>query len=104
MQPKSVHWGYTQTTIHPCVVNYRCPLPGCDEVVKESVIGISADLKHDAQAAAAFEKSVINHIKERGISFNKVKIFSDGGNHYKSKGSFLLATETDGYKVDRIFF
>jgi hypothetical protein len=109
LQPKSVHWSYTQTTIHPCVVFYQCPTPGCTEVVKESIIGLSADLKHDCQAAAAFEQNVINHLIEvRRVPIKTLSMWSDGGSHYKSKNAFLLATARcqpqNNFKVQRNYF
>jgi hypothetical protein len=103
-QPKAVHWGYNQTTVHPIILNYICPEKECGQIVKESVIGVSKDLKHDAWAAHCFEQRAFQHILEdRKMTINKISKWSDGGHHYKSKNAFLLATK-EKCEVERNYF
>lgn len=49
---QSAHWHYEHVTLHPSVVYYRCET--CDEPMKESIIFISEDHKHDYHAVQHF--------------------------------------------------
>ena len=48
----SAHWTKNQVTIHPIVTFYACPED--QEVMKESFLFISSDLKHDSDAVQHF--------------------------------------------------
>ena len=41
------HWTQKQTTVHPNVVYYKCLEESCKQNVKEEVMCLSDDLRHD---------------------------------------------------------
>ena len=79
-------------SLHPCVIQYRCPKVGCQEAVTEYIIYISDDLKHDAGFTKTVLSGLLEHLKEK--NFSAVTVFSDGCSaQYKSKVPFVHLTE-----------
>ena len=97
MQPSSVHWSYTQTSICPVVTHYRCQDKECDKVVKEVVICVSDDLKHDHVFTNLCETESVRHIQEtRKLHLKKITKRSDGApSTYKSRFAYNLISQTD---------
>ena len=50
----AAYYTYSQATIHPVQVYYRCPDVGCEELVSEAIVIISDDLVHDHHAVRKF--------------------------------------------------
>ena len=99
-----MHWSYTQTTLHPVIVNYVCPELECKHVVTEIIIALSDDLIHDAHAVKAFHDATIEHLKSRNIKFDRLIKISDGcSSQYKSKLPFFIMTKAF-CKEERHFF
>ncbi len=73
----------------------RAPEESCQQVIKEVIICISGNLKHDHHFAVDCEGSAIHFVEEnRKLKFNKISKFSDGApSTYKSRYSYFLASE-----------
>ena len=101
-EAQGAHWGRQQITTHPIVTTYRCP--DDDEILTESFVFISSDLKQDSHAV---QLSVTNQLEQRGLSFQKVVHFSDGcPSQYKCKTNFAdisFAADT-GILPEKHFF
>lgn len=62
----------------------------CDEIVDESVVFITADMKHDSYMVKAATDRLEKHLKEKGVPVEKHIIYSDGCSaQFKSKVPFL---------------
>lgn len=48
------------------------------ELQKDGCIANTDDLKHDACAVAAFEKVVIDHVRDKGLDIKKIHQWTDG--------------------------
>ena len=70
-------WSRKSTTLHPIVVYYPCQEKACDDLVKEELMMLSEDLKHDGFAVNSFIEKAIEHLKERDIPVQRLIIFSD---------------------------
>ena len=46
-EPAGVHWEHPQITVHPTSVFYWCLNESCNKIVREDIIHISDDKKHD---------------------------------------------------------
>ena len=57
------YWLRKQSTLHPFVIYFLCP-EECGHLVKEEVMILSDDLKHDAQAVEKFTDKVLEHLKQ----------------------------------------
>ena len=95
----SAYYNYEQATLHP----FQCVYSKGDEIVTQSVIIISNDLKHDANAVEHFNRVMLEHINTQ-INVNRHIQWSDGCSaQYKGKGSFgILQEETT--VTERHFF
>ena len=99
---QGVHWSNSSCTLHPWVCYYKE-----DTVIKTlSVLFISDCLTHDTIAVYAFQKYLINLLKEK-INITAIQYFSDGcSKQYKNKKNFLNLAyhETDfGFPADWSF-
>ncbi|XP_035828107.1 uncharacterized protein LOC118477192 [Aplysia californica] len=102
-QPQSAYFGYTQVTVHPCVLYYRC---SCGLRVTENWSYVSDVLAHSSSMVDVMLRKVVNYVC--GLSgMSKLVIFSDGcSSQYKSKLPFLyLSRYVDcGISIERCFF
>ncbi|XP_012941528.1 uncharacterized protein LOC106012614 [Aplysia californica] len=102
-QPQSAYFGYTQVTVHPCVLYYRC---SCGLRVTENWTYVSDVLAHSSSMVDVMLRKVVNYVC--GLSgMSKLVIFSDGcSSQYKSKLPFLyLSRYVDcGISIERCFF
>ena len=107
---QSAHWVNDQVTLFPIVAWYRCPVcPPEAPPVREYLIFLSDDIKHDYHAVHAFQMVGYNFLREhRGIQFEKVIEFSDGcPAQFKSRCPFAdisYATVDLGVMLERHFF
>lgn len=89
---QSAHWSYRQVSVHPCIMHFQCPEAQCHNIVKEYLVFLSDDLKHDACFTKFVFQKCLDHIKEKQLSC--VHIFSDGcASQYKSAHTFMNLTE-----------
>lgn len=89
-EPQACHWDHQQVTVHPIVAYYPCPDAGCDELVVEDVIHITADRSHDLQAVCLFERKTIEYLKKQNIHIDELIEYTDNaGQQYKNKDFFL---------------
>ncbi|XP_071481542.1 uncharacterized protein [Diadema antillarum] len=86
---QSAHWYQSQVTVHPFVSYYNCENAKCDNTssrIREAVIVITDDNKHDHHAVNHFVRMVSDHLHERAPKANHLIQFSDGcGAQYKSR-------------------
>ena len=84
----SAYFAYTQSALLTNVSSYKCVT--CDEIVDESVVFITADMKHDSYMVKAATDRLEKHLKEKGVPVEKHIIYSDGCSaQFKSKVPFL---------------
>lgn len=103
-EPQACHWDHQQVTVHPIVVYYRCPDPGCDELVVEELIHITGDRHHDLQAVSFFEESTIQYLLSKGIPLNVLIEFTDNcSQQFKSKNFFFELSVTEFRKIRHYF-
>ena len=102
-EAKSVYFTARQITIHPVVAFYHSPdFP--DLIVRNSLVFLSDDNKHDYNAVDHFFVKSIQYLKKEGIPFSEVIVFSDGcAAQYKGKGSFADLS-LKNIKIQRNFF
>ena len=100
-EAQGAHWYHNQVTIHPIVCYYKCT---CSETIRNDVIVISPDLKHDRHAVKAFEKVASSYIhNERKINFDRKIQFTDGAaSQYKS--TFAFHDVSEEINTERNFF
>ena len=105
-EAQGAHWTREQVTIHPIVATYHCPVDG--ETITDSLIFISADLKHDSHAVHHFVQLAMQELHSRGLHFSKAVHFSDGcASQYKGKTSFVDCTHGTidyGVPTEKHFF
>ena len=87
------YWSRKQSTLHPFVIYYPCP-EECGDLVKEEVMILSDDLKHDAEAVEKFTDKVLEHLKQKNVLVNRVIVFSDNcASQYKCAKYFNSFTK-----------
>ncbi|XP_072172303.1 uncharacterized protein [Diadema setosum] len=104
---QTAYYAQNSATLHPMVNYYRCET--CREVVQESCIVISDDLRHDYHLVHAMQAKVCKHLAEkRGLNIKVMYRYSDGcASQYKSKGPFSdvsYFTEDFGFPVIHNYF
>ena len=106
-EPQYMHYGQKQVKVHPIVTYYRCPKD--DSTVKEDLVFLSDDIKHDSAAVRTFQKLAYSHLKDqRLLDIQEAVEFTDGcAGQYKSKEPFYDISESRdvlGCPVHRCFF
>lgn len=88
-----------QVTIHPMMVYYKNKIDGKDAMVKNAIIGISDETKHDCHGVKVFEEQVINIAKKEMPSLKTVHQWTDGSAcQYKGKTSFAdISSKESGF-------
>ena len=82
---QSALWTRPQTTLHPIVTYYPCHQGSCEDLVKEELMMLSSDLKHDGFAVNKFIQKAIEHLESEHITVKRIIMFSDNcGAQYKS--------------------
>ena len=101
---QSAHWSYNQVTVHPLVCYYKCPNPQCEEQTTESVVIISSDLIHDADAVKKYRAETLAYLTKKGVKVDRVIEFTDGAaSQYKSRKPFLHISQS-AVPTERCFF
>ena len=105
---QAAHFTYDQATLLTKIATYRCPNSSCNQIVNESIIFISGDLKHDAHFVNKCQQIFADHIVDRGIDVTNHVIYSDGcAAQFKSKIPFHFVStskDTVGHYYERSFF
>lgn len=102
--PQGCHWNNSQTTIHPVVASYECPVSGCNEVVTDSVIYVSDDLTHDYHAVQHFISKTVELFPSEDLHFSRIVSFSDGApTQYKNRINFVDCSDL-GVETQRHYF
>ena len=90
---KSAHFGKTQITVHPVVCYFRSG----DEVVRESHIFLSDDIKHDHGAVNEFTLRSLELIQKK-MRVSKLTMWSDGAaSQYKGNMQIKFKYWRDWY-------
>lgn len=98
-EPQYMHYGQKQVTVHPIVTYYTCPKD--HGRVKEDIVFLSDNIKHDSAAVSTFQKLAYSHLKdERNLDIQEVVVFTDGNSgQYKSIGPFNDISESESREV-----
>lgn len=76
-------WTRRQSTLHPIIIYYVCP-ENCGHLVRNEVMMVSSDLKHDGFAVNAFVDKAMEHLKQNNVHVRRIVMFSDNcGAQYK---------------------
>ncbi|KAK6174428.1 hypothetical protein SNE40_017706 [Patella caerulea] len=103
-ESQSVFYSHKQVTVHPVVCYYRCLLDSCEEVVKEDLVYLSEDIKHDVHMVNHFENKTIDHLKTSNVPFDNILQYTDGcAGQYKSCTAFSYIS-TNQIPVQRNYF
>lgn len=90
-------------TLFSSVIYYRCPY-GCGQLVTVKVMGISADLKHDAYLVRAFQLATYRYLAKSGIIPGKIYMWSDNcSSQFKSKLPFAHMSSSS-WKIEHNYF
>ena len=76
-EPAGVHWEHPQITVHPTSVFYRCLHESCNEIVREDIIHISGDKKHNKHAVSTFINKSIDHLRSKSVPIMEIIDFTD---------------------------
>jgi hypothetical protein len=105
---QSAHWMKSMVTVHPIVYTYVCHEPECKQIMRDVLIIVSDDLKHDSHAVQAFRNESIRYLKKKMPNLMKLTEWTDGcAAQYKSKGPFVdlsFGKQDYGIEVERNFF
>ena len=92
-QAKCDYFNARQVTIHPIVMYYKSKTVQ-ELTVRESLIMVSDDLKHDHFAVKQFLGEAVSYCKTKGIEFSKLVIYSDGcAAQYKGRNSLAFLSK-----------
>ena len=92
-EPQSIHWDHTQSTLHPIVNYYICPMDG--KLVTEEHLMITSDKTHDKFAVKCFLEKSLEHLRSKEINPNLIIQFSDNcSSQYKSHGPFAMISHS----------
>ena len=93
-EPAGVHWEHPQITVHPTSVFYQCLNKCCNEIVREDIIHISDDKKHDKHAESTFINKSIEHLRSKRVPIMEIIDFTDQcSGQYKSRFIFHNITK-----------
>ena len=77
-------WCRKQTTLHPIIAYYPCPCK-CGHLVRDEIMILSNDLKHDSFAVNTFVEKALTHLRENKVTIKRLIMWSDNcGPQYKS--------------------
>ena len=92
-----LHWGKTQTSIHPWCAYYK----EGGELKCISAACFSDSLIHNTAAVFAFKTKIIQYLKDQGIPIRHISYFSDGAASQYKEAFFHLVISYSG--VEYIF-
>ena len=77
-------WCRNQTTLHPIIIYFPCQ-EKCGHLVRDEVMILSSDLKHDSFAVNSFIDKALAHLKAKNVPVKRIVMWSDNcGPQYKS--------------------
>lgn len=86
-EAQSAYYSRNQVTIFPMVITLS--KEGSNTVIRDSIIVVSNDLKHDSSAVAAFMERFFFHVSSNYSEVDTIHIWSDGcAAQFKSKKPF----------------
>ncbi|CAC5406234.1 unnamed protein product [Mytilus coruscus] len=107
-EAQSAHWTYEQVTIHPLVTYYQCQEENCHQTVRESLVFLSQDHKHDYHMVHHCIVKANTYLLEHLDEIRKQVQFSDGApTQYKSKYNFVDMSfwkDDFDFEVEKHFF
>ena len=78
-------WSRQLNILHLIITYYMCQEAECDDLVKEELMMLSDDLKHNGFAVNRFIEKAIEHLKGKDIPMKRIIIFLDNcSQQYKS--------------------
>ena len=87
------HWDHEQATIHPTVAYYIGP---CGKVIKEEIIHITGDKKHDHYAVSVFVTKTVAYLRSKGVLVLEIIEWTDHcSRQYKSRKAFFVLSVRD---------
>lgn len=96
-EAQSAYYSHTQVTIHPCVCTYSVD----GVVIRDSVVFVSNELKHDAASVSTFINQLVEHIWFQKPDAKRLIVWSDGcASQYKSKQPFVNLAGKFEQKID----
>ena len=102
-QAKCDYYNARQVTIHPVVMYYRSPTV-CGLTVRDAMIMVSDDLKHDHFAVTRFLKESLDYIRKINLPATNICIFSDGcAAQYKGRAT-MAALSINPLRITWNFF
>jgi len=103
-EPQAAFFGRLATTVHVHVCYYRCPVAGCECMVTEELVMLTADRKHDAHAVRTFEDIALTYLKKNSLPWRSVQEWSDNcAAQYKSKVPFDFLSRRN-FAIQRNYF
>ena len=88
-EPTGSHWDHNQTTMFPCVNEFRCPDRSCPKLITLEQMFFSPSKDHTHFAVESFVAKGIEELKELGVEIKDIHRWSDNcGKQFKSKGPF----------------
>ena len=93
---QQLHWGHVKVMIHPISFTYRCPLEGCNELVKHDIVHISNDKTHDSHLVRKMMKATWPILRRQNVSIRKIIEWTDQApQQYKNKCAFHYICENN---------
>ena len=97
-------WCRKQTTLHPIIAYYPCPCK-CGHLVRDEIMIISNDLKHDSFAVNTFVEKALKHLRDNKVTIKRLIMWSDNcGPQYKSCKVFDAVSKYEYIPIMRNYF
>ena len=69
-------WCRKQTTLHPIIAYYPYPCK-CGHLVRDEIMILSNDLKHDSFAVNTFVEKALTHLRDNKVTIKRLIMWSD---------------------------
>jgi hypothetical protein len=90
-EAQSAYYSRNSVTIHPMVMLFSQD----SSIARDSVVGMSNDIKHDAAAVKKFIEVLVSHVSTHYPHISHLILWSDGaGSQYKSKVPLYNITQS----------
>lgn len=101
---QDAYFGRAQTTMHPVVCYFRCPRD-CGKLVRDDVVCLSSDKKHDAYAVDVFTQKALCHLRHKHqVVPRRIYEFCDNASsQYKNFRSFAMIARSP-IQLERNYF
>ena len=92
-------WCRKQTTLHSIIAYYPCPCK-CGHLVRDEIMILSNDLKHDSFAVNTFIEKALTHLRDNKVMIKRLIMWSDNyGPQYKSCKVFDVVSKYEDILV-----